>query len=329
MDALDSKQKQRLLELTASGFKNYAEKYGDRRHVGALTDSEDKNRLRIFSCGAEFGAILDGRTKWLKALPLLRRDLFSLIERGCPLLDIIDFMFACTKGRSPAISDKLESLGLHEPSLHLLRVICQLLSEEISALNESGAGPLSFLPQLIPEFPEEYRGELTNDLYRLPELIGFFGDLLSIHPPSSVRNPALEAILQDCEIVFFYMLLDYFKFGFPTLSRLLGAMRFARSRAFPTAQYLRRLAPTEVNLSERSKSEERSNVRDPLSETALQKRLNLFRRDNGNWDFIMRFWILRYVSNEFSEHRASGTTFLSLLPHLANPNAELRPDRIN
>jgi hypothetical protein len=103
MEGLTPQQKRRLLESMATGFKNYAVAYGDRRHIGALTDHEDKNRVLIFSCGAEFGAILDGRTDWLEDLPELQEDLFNLIERGCPLLDIIDFMFACTKGRSPVI----------------------------------------------------------------------------------------------------------------------------------------------------------------------------------------------------------------------------------
>ena len=186
MAGLTIPQKRRLLELAASGFKNYADKYGDRRHVWAVTDSEDENRHLILTYGEKFGIILHGRSDWLAELPDLQEDLFNLIERGCPVLDIIDLMFACTKGRSPAIPDRLESIGLREPSLRLLRQICQLASEKISALNQSGAGPLSFLSELLPELNEEDQTRLDHDIRRLPDLIGLFGDLLSIYPPSEV-----------------------------------------------------------------------------------------------------------------------------------------------
>jgi hypothetical protein len=323
MEGLTSQQRTTVLKLMASGFKNYAEKYGDRRHVGPLTDSEGENRLLILSCGAEFGAILARRSDWpaeLPDLPVLREDLFHLIEGGCPVLDIIDLMFACTQGRTPAIPDRLESIGLQGPSLQLLRQLCLLVSEKISALNRSGAGPLSFLSELLPELPaDEQRGRLEEDLQRLPDLLGLFGDLLSIYPPSEIVSTHANAFFRNCELVLFYMLVDRFNFGFPTLSRLLRAMRHARSLASPKASYLRRIAPNSVSLSERSKSEQRSDVRDPLGEKALQKRLNLFFRDNHEWQFVMRVWVMRYLSDEFSQHRASGAIFFSVWNQLREP----------
>jgi hypothetical protein len=317
MVGLTSQQKRRLLEVVASGFKNYAEKYGDRRLVGALTDSEEENRLMILSCGAEFGAILEGRSDSFEDLPRLRSDLFQLVERGCPLLDIIDLMFACTKGRSPAIADRLESIGLQEPSLGLLRQICQLVSEKISALNRSGAGPLSFLSELLPELPEGDRVRLEQDIQRLPDLIGLFGDLLSIYPPSRAVNRGMNAALQNCEVVFFYMLLYHFKLGFPTLSRLLRAMRQARSLAC-REKPIHRLTPKRVILSEHSKSAGRSDERDPLGEHALQRRLNRFfgEPQNVRWQVRMQRWMLRYLSHEFSQARASGAILFSVLKQL-------------
>jgi hypothetical protein len=319
MKGLTYPQKQRLSEVVAAGFKTYAEKYGDRRHVGALTDSDDENRKIILSCGAKFGVILDGGTDWLADLPDLQGDFFNLIERGCPVLDIIDLMFACTTGRSPAIPDSLESIGLQEPSLGLLRQICQLVSEKISDLNRSGAGPIAFLSELLPESSEGDRTRLEHDFQRLPDLIGLFGDLLGIYPPSRVANTDAIAVLRHCELVFFYMLLDRFNFGYPTLSYLLKAMREARSLVSPSAKYVRNIAPSEVTLSKPSKSKGRSNLRDPLRQSALQRRLNRFFRDNLKWQVIMQFMVIRYLSDEFSERRASGAILLSVLKQLETP----------
>jgi hypothetical protein len=321
MTGLTSPQRRRLSEVVAEGFKRYTEKYGDRRHVGALTDSEDENRNLILSCGAKFGVILHGRSDWLADLPDLQEDLFNLIEGGCPILDIIDLMFACTKGRSLAIPDRLEEIGLQEPSLGLLRQICQLASEKISALNQSGAGPLSFLSELVPDLAEDDRVRLEHDIQRLPDLIGLFGDLLDIHPPSSAVNRGMNASLRNCEVVLFRMLLDRFTLGFPALSRLLRAMRQARSLAFPEKP-IRGIATRRVVLSEQSKSAERSDERDPFGERALQRRLNRFFREpeNGKWHFLMQFWMLRYLSAEFSAQRASGAIFFSVLEQLTAPH---------
>ncbi len=315
MAGLTSQQKGQLLEFMASSFKKYAMMYGDRRSVGAVSDPPKENLILIYSCGADFGAILDDRTDFDEVAPL-KECLFQLIERGCPVLDIIDLMFACTKGRTPAIPDRLESIGLSGNSLHLLRFTCQLVSEKISALNGSGAGPLYFLPQLVPELSKEDRVRLSHDIQRLPELIGLFGDLLSIYPPSEVISKGINAALYNGELVFFYVLLDCFKFGFPALGCLLRAMRHCRDLASPSTEYLSKIAPIRVTLSEQSQSQGRSDVRDPLGNTALQKRLNMFSRNNESWYHLMHSWIVRYLSDEFSERRKSGAILFSVLSEL-------------
>jgi len=137
MAALTSQQLGELSELMKSGFEDYALTYGDRHHVGAVTDSVEKNTSLIGKCGAEFVRILDGKTGWQEDLPQLREDLFNLIQRGCPKLDVIDLSFACTKGRTPSISDTLKSIGLADPSLQVLAQLCKLVSEKISALELS------------------------------------------------------------------------------------------------------------------------------------------------------------------------------------------------
>ncbi len=133
MAALTSQQVRKLSESMKSGFEDFALTYGNRDHVGAVTDSVEKNTSLIRKFGAEFVRMLDGKTGWQEDLPELREDLFNLIQRGHKL-DVIDLSLACTRGRTPSISDTLKSIGLADPSLQVLAQLCKLVSEKISAL---------------------------------------------------------------------------------------------------------------------------------------------------------------------------------------------------
>jgi hypothetical protein len=319
MAGLSSEQKRKLLELMASNFKNYSLVVGGRKHVGALTDSLEQNRTLIESYGAEFGRILDGQTDWLEDLLQLQEDLFALIERGCPPLDIIDLMLACTSGRSPAFADSLGSVGLNDPTLHALKIACHWVAENITALNTPPIpGPLTFLSRILPELAEEDHARLMNDIQKLPELLHVFGDLLNYYPPDKTLIAKVDPWLRECELGFFYMLLDHFKFGYPTLSCMLKAMRHVRYRISPKATYLHRFRRVRVARKKRSASDE-PDVRDPFSESALQRRLYRFSKKNGTWYIRMQLILWRYLSDEFSDQRAGGATLFSLLPTLMKP----------
>jgi hypothetical protein len=317
MAALTFQERRKLSALMKSGFEDYAKAYGDRRHVGAVTDSPEKNTALIRSYGAEFVRILDGQTGWQEDLPPLREDLFNLIEKGCPKLDIIEFLFACTRGRTLAVSDTLKSIGLGGPSLQLLSQLCELVSERIAALDMPNPdGPVSLLPQLVPEMPDdENRARLVNDLHKLPQLLGLYGDLLRLYPPKTgSHHPKFEPIFKDLELVLFYELLRHFGLGYPTLSRLLRAMRDVRCTVNPKAKYVRPFAPVRT----RGK---KVPVRDPLGESALQRRLLRFSKDKNNLDSHMLIvWsVMRYLSDEWSTQRAGGEILFDLLPQLMRP----------
>jgi DNA-binding transcriptional ArsR family regulator len=306
-----------------SGFEDYAQTHGGLHHVGALTDSAEKNTTLIRKCGVEFVRILDGEPDWLEDLPKLREDLFNLIEKGCPKLDLIDLSFACTRGRTHAISDTLKSIGLADPPLQVLAQLCEFLSEKISALNLSGAkGVIHFLPQLLPELPDdENRARIIRDLHRLPELLGLYGDLLRLYPPKKELQAKIDPILREFELVLFYELLSHFNLGYPTLSRLLKAMREARCRVNPKAKYVR---PFE-RVRTRGK---RLPVKDPLGEMALQRRLLRFAEENVNWHNGMVWTVERYLSDECSVQRAIGASLLTLAPTLMRPAETGSPSNI-
>jgi len=302
-----------------SGFEDYALTYGNRHHVGAVTDSAEKTTSLIRKCGAEFVRILDGKTGWQEDLPQLREDLFNLIQRGCHELDVIDLSFACTRGRTHSISDTLKSIGLADPSLQVLAQLCKLVSEKISALNLPGTkGVIYFLPQLLPELPDdENRARLISDLYRLPELLGLYGDLLRLYPPKKELQAKIDPILREFELVLFYELLSHFNLGYPTLSRLLKTMRQVRFSVTPNAGYVRQFR--RVRTRRKQPDSQQSSARDPFGELALQKRLHRFSKENVNWHTIMVWMVLRYLSDECSTQRERGATLLSLVPTLMKP----------
>jgi hypothetical protein len=202
MEALAPQQMRKLSKSMKSGFEDYAQTYGGLHHVGALTDSAEKNTTLIRKCGVEFVRILDAKTDWQEDLPKLKEDLFNLIEKGCPKLDLIDLSFACTRGRTHTISDTLKSIGLADPSLQVLAQHCKIVSERISALNLPGAkGLIHFLPQLLPLPEDENRARIIRDLYRLPELLGLYGDLLRLYPPKKELQAKIDPILKEFELV--------------------------------------------------------------------------------------------------------------------------------
>jgi hypothetical protein len=309
------KQQQVLSMRVSDAFKQYAETFGDRVHVGTITDTPEQNRSLITRCGEEFVRILDGKSKdWQSDLPQLRADLLRLLERGCPPLDIIDFMFACTRGRNRGISDTLEAIGLKgDQSLSLLGRLCHLTADKIGLLNMPHVpGPLSFLPTLLPELSDEDRARLADDFKRLPDVLQLFGKLLTIYSPEAARVPAFNELMEHADLTLFYILLSFFDAGYPTLSVLLRTMRHVRYTADPRAKYVRRFGRVRVKSLQRDEP-----VRDPLRETALQRRLYRFLSDNWNWRVFLSSLVLQYLSPP--PLKPEGATLRVALPALIRP----------
>jgi hypothetical protein len=293
-----------------SGFEGYASTHGDRMRIGAVIDSPEKNTALIRSYGTEFVRILS-QSEWTE----LREDLFVLTENGCPALDIIQLVFACTRGRSLATSDTLASIGLAAPSLDVLAELCRLVSGKIAALDNPN-GPIHRLSELLPELPDdEDRATLVEKLRGLPELLSFFGNLLRLYLPKKELNTKLEPIQRDYELVLFYNLLSHYGFGFPTLSRLLMAMRRVRFRVSKRARYVHKLSPAPVKRSKGAEIGETS-LRDPFGTAALQRRLHRFSKKHKDWHLFLLWSVLRYVSDDWSIQRASGETLLDLMPQI-------------
>jgi len=325
-------RQQALSTRMSDSFKQYADTFGNRVQVGAITDTPEQNTTLILRCGEEFVRILDEKTEdrvpiprgktddWESELTQLRADLLGLLERGCPPLDIIDFMFACTRGRNRGIPDTLEAIGLSDPSLNLLGRICHLAADKIALLNMPQVpGPLSFLPKLLPELSEEDRARLADDLNRLPDLLVLFGNLLTIYRPKAARVPPVEELMQNADLTLFYILLSHFGAGYPTLSVLLRTMRRVRYTVAPRARYVRRFGRVRVKSLRCDEP-----VRDPLRETALQRRLHRFLSDNWNWHVFLGSLVFQYLSPFPNKPKAA--TLREALPELMKPATPHPPE---
>ena len=289
MDAFNAQRVRKLSEHLKSGFENYAATHGARMRIGSVTDTPEENKALILGYGMEFVRILN-ESKWTE----LREDLFVLTEKGCPKLDIVQLAFACTRGRSLAMSDTLASVGIGgERSLHLLGKICEFLSEKIAALDHAG-GPVDSLSQLLPELPDnEERVRFVEQLRQLPQVLDFYGGYLGLYAEQMGPQQKDEPILKDYELVLLYNLLIHYGLGFPTLSRILMAMRDARCKISPKTRY-----------------------GDTCSDVALQRRLHRFSKKHKDWQILICWLVLRYLSSEWSTQRMRGETLLDLVPQI-------------
>ncbi len=239
-------------------------------------------------------------------LPELLRDLYRLMSRGCPALDLVELMYGATSGINPTFRDALRYVGLNERKLSDLSLVCERMANVISMLHgRLLPGPFFPLPRVLPKNanPEQ----VQHQIEQLPDLLRLYATLLRNRQP--LANPWLEDFSKQPDLVILAFLLDYFRRNrarassiqtahwyrcCPTLGRLLRTMRQVRHIISPDAKYLH--------------SFERSNNRDPFSEIALQKRLNRFFSEEHHMVTLMMETVRAYFSDEWAEHRRRGET---------------------
>ena len=304
-------QLRKLVTEMDSAFKSYAELYGGRVHVRALTDSAEINRDLILSYGAAFNRILEDDEASEDSVEL-QDDVFNLTSRGCPKLDIIDMMFRCTTGRNMSVFDNLIELDFSESVLLQLRVACAWCADRIALLNKPQVqGPLHFLPKTVPEISGEDRTRLITDLQKLPDLLHIFGNLLSMYPPENIRRFEKSGWGTEGQLAFFYLIIDHFKLGYPTLSRLLRTMRQVRYSVSPKTRYVHRIGRVRVKRRDTQKSP----IRDPLRDLALQRRLRRFFDAEPSFELWAKNHVIWYFSGACARLQTLGETFMTSFPY--------------
>ena len=78
---------------------------------------------------------------------------------------------------------------------------------------------------------------------------------------------------------------------------------------------MRRLSGARVNRGKRPENGEPA-VRDPFGAAALQRRLHRFSKEHKDWQLLLIWSLVRYLSDEWSMQRASGETLLDLVPEI-------------
>ena len=88
-----------------------------------------------------------------------------------------------------------------------------------------------------------------------------------MYPPPNVREYEQSGWAREGQLAFFYLIIDHFKLGYPTFSRLLRTMRQVRYSVSPKTRYVHRIGRVRVKRRDTQKSP----IRDPLGDFGSSK----------------------------------------------------------
>src|SRR5437762_4774008 len=232
-----------LVAWMETAFSAYAKASSDSGWTREPYETPEQCQARILQYGSELGRILRGTADYHVA-PELVDDLYGLMNRGCPALDIVELMLACTNLFGGDISDFVEAVGIPE-KLKTVRRNCRQMADAISTLNMRAlpVRPHDFLREQFPNNRERRRARSLID--GLPDALHYMEKVLERYP--SVPDPVTKAGWKHGIEAYFYALLRYFKYSYPTLSRLLRAIREVRHTVSPDAAYSRNIAPIPIH----------------------------------------------------------------------------------
>lgn len=305
----------RLAAWMETAFKACAEGSINNGWTSEPYETPEQSRARILRYGSEFSRILRGTADYHVA-PNLAGDLYNLMNLGCPALDIVELMLACTNWFGGDIDYLVEGLGIPE-KLNTIGENCRKMEEAISTLNMRilPVRPHDFLRRQFPNKRERRRARRLID--GLPEALRCMEKLLEKYP--SVPDPVITAGWNHGVEAYFYALLRYFgqvgvsrgsrpRDWYLTLSSLFKAIRSVRFHVFPDAAYSRNIAEIPIR-----SGEGKGESKDPLSGHAIAQRLRRFFRMHPRFPFALD--VFQYMT-DYSERRRRGETLLSLLPQL-------------
>jgi len=249
----------------------------------------------------------------------LRNDLHNLRRRGCPPLDLVELMLACTNEIQANLPDAMLLLGITPTVLSKLKNNLVWMAKIIRKLNQPAFSPLDYIKYTFSDSCEQERvRQLTETLH---EALRYFSQIIKDYPPEPC--PIMAAAQNDLSLLLFYLLLRKYGRGYPTVARLLKAMRTVRESVQPAHRARQRASSTKT--------------REPYTEGAIQQRISRF------WKVIgrslvpeMEIKISIYTSSpKYQDLRNRGGTLLSVYPLLreevwtdSNPNPPLTRRRL-
>src|SRR5947209_8237365 len=149
---LRRQQARELQEWLQVAFKRFADLWGHAvDNIGPGETAED-SRIRIRRYGQRFVEIARGRVGEIPgADPDLPMDLYDLMQRNCPELDIVQFLLSCTSGHTNTVAARLKRYDITEQTLDKINEYSRWISDAMLLLNEPAIpGPLIFLKRWIP-----------------------------------------------------------------------------------------------------------------------------------------------------------------------------------
>jgi hypothetical protein len=275
---------------------------------------------KIRRYGEEFGRILGGDVGDNEIdLPPLRKDLLKLIDKQCPAADIVELMVRCTSETNVALSSGVQRCDIAEEDLSHLERCIQQAADGISQLRRSSVpgslspGSLLFIPNVFAgavEAVEQARHHLKN----LAECSDSIAERLSHCRPADnfPYSSWVNAFLKDGDLCFFYTFLKVFHCGYPTLSRLLKAMRRVRYTVDGDTESLCALSRKRIMASASApgcKSLE-CKIQDPFSQLALQRRMNRFFRLDLSMTDGLKKCVQLYYSDECISRKQGRETLM-------------------
>ncbi len=292
----------------ADGFNEYEDIFGERQYICDPNVSADENRELIRKHGEQYVRVLTPQIEWQGDRTKLQKDLQKLKAENFPVLDLVELMFACTRGGNYSIWNNLRRIGIEKSHIEDLRSNCEKAGRTLALLNSSAVpGPLFFLPQYRPQLAKKELTELKIELYMMPFLLLQLADWLKTYPPEPLVSVNYE--MQHFEQHVFNLLLKEYGCSQSTLSRILSSMRRVREIITPDKKYV---------LDIKVKGDGAGDTKDTYEASAIQKRLSRYKKEYGDLDSLLSAHVRCYVISVREGLQRKGTTFLSTLPQVLN-----------
>jgi hypothetical protein len=272
-----------------SGFREYATICGS--WEGEI---HRRIRIQILKYAKEFGRILRGEMEMSEEddLLMLRKDLYVLMNAGCPAAGLVELMLACTSDYGVTIPDLLwranyldehgyshKNLGFPtepQPSFSEHWAMVRGFLHGVASKDESVAKALPGLLNGKMSDVLRFRLHCTPTLQRVKR-----GIPLSIQFMQQKCDQAQTSHHLAC----FYVFLKRFGYGYDTEAQLLRAMQHVRRKVPPVADYLQTRGKHKFTMG------------------AVQRRVGRFFEDHRESEHEMRQKIRQYLSRNSDRYR--------------------------
>ncbi len=308
-------------------FDALAARSGQAIIYSSFEDPKEGRKL-IRGCGSEVEQLLLNDVQQQEA----RNALMKLTANGASLLDIAEFMYACTAGWGSSPKHILEVAGFSRHKLKQMARKAQELAEDVKRLNHPGLpGPLAYIYDFYPTEGGSNHLDALHSLFAgLPTALETAAEIIGHWPFPGYDLPHRQ-YGKHFLLVYFQAYLKRFGGNYDDLSGLMRLMRDVRfavspeaskllkskkghekaAKGFPFAQFASNKGNEDQK--KRKKKNRRADI-EPLSAKALQMAIERFRKRHPDVGKLIPVQIEKYVKEIHPEHE-EGMTFFRAFKH--------------